>query len=301
MKNIILLFGALLSMSVSFVTFAQTPQFSFTDFTEPLAGREFSNDNQPSKIQSIYYPTDFPTMPAGVVKNVYVRIARLPFGPNTAIYPEFTVKMGYTSDSLFSFGNGVGWDTFKVGLTPVFGPATFTTLADSVGRWIKVPLSTPWSFNLERKFVVEFSKGAKHNMTGFDILENNKAGIYRNRTLGGFRDSIRAYNGSDSKIMDLGFDLQTSGVEALGNISSFGLFPNPSHGRFMIALESSRVLGTIALNLRNMAGQTVAKKTLVEQSPSLLRELDFGALPPGIYLLEVNTGEDRLTRRVVID
>ncbi|MEO6832131.1 MAG: T9SS type A sorting domain-containing protein [Chitinophagaceae bacterium] len=300
MKQKIFFLGVLILSSFSL--FAQTPQYKFTGYIDAFhtnISRSFTSGSGALRVQSIYYPTDFPGMPAGVVKNVYCRIGRLPIGSNAATYQQFTLKIGHTSDSMFSLGSGQ-WDTFKTGLTTVYGPATYTTLADSVGRWVKIPLTTLWSYIPESKFVVEFSMGTSQNASGFDIMSNNRGTIYENRTVSGPRDSIRVFNNSNALMMDIGFDFQTTGVEAQGNFSSFGVFPNPSQGRFMVSLESAKALGSVSFYLSNMAGQLVGKKVIVESGTAMLQELNFGSLVPGVYLLEVSSGADILRRRVMI-
>lgn len=113
MKSILVLLAiniALWSGSV----YAQDPQYIFSTFTpgKSVAGWSFSTLNTPLRLQSIYYPSNFPGMPSGTVKNIYFRIGLLQTGTiKNHVLPELKIGMGQVRDSIFSYG-AMQWDFF---------------------------------------------------------------------------------------------------------------------------------------------------------------------------------------------
>ena len=98
---------------------AQTPQYMFSSWSGTGANAAWSFSSNEGKIQSLYYPTDFPGMPRGTINNLYLRA--YPVGSPTLdniTYHNVKVSIGYTADSSYT-GVG-GYYTFKTGLTTIF-------------------------------------------------------------------------------------------------------------------------------------------------------------------------------------
>ena len=287
------------------IVHAQIPKYKYSTYDSSgaiVASYGFAQDGPAIKYQTIYYPSNFPGMPKGKVAAMYIRVGNNPLGVNTASYPFFTVKIGYTSASTFPAGIGV-WVTFTTGLTTVYGPATYNASGtDSIGRWVKIPLTGSWTYNAEQNFVVEFSYGPKNTGTGFDIMSSNRGAAGTNRTIGGFRDSTRVYTTSRITMADLGFDLATTGIHNPSGITSFGLFPNPStDGRFNVSVDAGQSLHGVSVRVTNAAGQQVYSRQYPGSGSSFFREVDISAAPKGMYLVEVTANGDRITRRVVME
>ncbi len=242
-------------------------------------------------------------MPAGAVKAVYIRVGNNPLGINTVNYEYFTMKIGYTNDSTYPHGNNA-YDTFKTGLTTLYGPANFSaTGTDSVGRWIKIPVTTgSWTYRTEQKFVVEFAMGPNATATGFDIMETNVGQPGKRRTIGGYRDSIRVFSNTNIGMMDIGFDLVTSGVDGLNNITAFGLFPNPaSGGRFNVSLDAAKPLAEATITVSNALGQVVWQQQYAQPGKKLFKEVSLNKPAPGIYFAHIEADGEHITRRVVVE
>ena len=299
--------GIVLSFLLHFhIGNAQKPQFAYTYYPAPpgtsVGGYGFSQNNIGVKIQSIYYPTDLPGMPAGFVEAVYVRIGNNSFHALSTNYPAFTVKMGYTNDSTFPNGPGK-YDTFKTGLTTVYGPATFvTTLVDTIGYWVKIPVNGTWSYSTERKFVVEIAMGPKNDTLSFDLMVINPGKRNKWRSMGDQRDSIRSYYGFRTiSPMDIGFDIKSVGVSERSLISSAGIFPNPATGgHFNVSLEGTRALGMVHVEIINALGQSVLSQSYAGVSTAFFQSIDGSGLAPGIYQVTISAGGERIVRRVSI-
>lgn len=77
-----------------------------------------------------------------------------------------------------------------------------------------------------------------------------------------------------------------------------GLHPNPSDGRFVIALPEG-LAGARRLSVRDLAGRVVFQ----QEVPAAVREVSVAlhTMAAGIYLVEVNDGQERLQTRAVIE
>lgn len=246
-------------------------------------------------------------MPAGTITAMYFRIGHNGTGTTSATYPEFTAKIGYTTDSFFRYWGMTSFDTFKTGLTTVFGPVSFTvTGTDSIGKWVRIPLATPFYYNKEQRFVVEYSHGLKTNSAGFDIMASNKAPLYspnRNRNIVGYRDSLRQPQGNANIIlMDLGFDMQPNAVNSIpSSFRSFGLFPNPStDGRFNVSFEAMKAVNRVAVTLINVSGQQVWQRSYNVSGTRFFKEINPGDIPKGVYTVRIDADGSAFSQTLVV-
>ncbi|MCD6062233.1 MAG: Fibronectin type domain protein [Flavipsychrobacter sp.] len=140
--------------------------------------------------QNIYYPSHFPTAPAGTITKIYFQ----PSSTGTFTFTTLVIKMGYTSLSTFTAG------PFATGLTTVYSnTASFTT---NSGGWIEIPLQTPFLYNASQNFIVEASQqGYSPSMSA--ICDNSTGAT--DRTLYGTTSS--STGSLQARVMRLGFDL----------------------------------------------------------------------------------------------
>lgn len=88
-------------------------------------------------------------------------------------------------------------------------------------------------------------------------------------------------------------------LSSVDNDMSFSLFPNP--GNSFIQLSGENFHGEKALiHVYNTIGQEVANYPLPIAEGEIKTTIDFSELPNGIYIVKVSTGEQSLTRRLVI-
>ncbi len=299
-------------LALPFSTLAQVPKYAFTNYPQPpgqsLGSCGFSKDDPTAgvKYQCIFYPANFSGMAKGAVNAVYIKVGYNISGISPYVISKFKIAMGYTNDSFFS-KNPNQITSFKGGLTTVYGPANFTaTGIDSIGRWVRVPLNPgSFSFNPERKFVFEVSRGPKvDGSKGFDIMMSNQGIANKYRILGGHPDSTWTYTvggGASALIMDFGMDLATTGLDAVNNVNSFGLFPNPtSDARFNVSFESSKPVGEALISVTSVTGQRVFHQSFTGLSTTFFREISLPGVAKGLYFVELQAGSDRIVRQVVL-
>ena len=80
------------------------------------------------------------------------------------------------------------------------------------------------------------------------------------------------------------------------------LYPNPTHGSFMLRLSgltANQFDGTAALT--NSLGQQVGQAQLRASAQAWEATVPVGQLPPGLYLLRVRTSTGTLTRQVSVE
>ncbi len=85
--------------------------------------------------------------------------------------------------------------------------------------------------------------------------------------------------------------------------TSFSLWPNPNDGTtFNVSLSSfDGTVNTVAVNVFDIRGTLVAARIINVQDGYLMSMITFDQQPaPGLYLLELQAGEQRFTERLVI-
>ncbi len=86
--------------------------------------------------------------------------------------------------------------------------------------------------------------------------------------------------------------------ESLKNNFSFTVFPNPAGDHVEIMIGSSQQTGPVEVMIADQLGQVVLKSTMPYMEQQKL-SLSLGALPPGIYFVQVSTATGRGTARFV--
>ena len=94
-------------------------------------------------------------------------------------------------------------------------------------------------------------------------------------------------------------DLQMTNTADAALEQSFNLYPNPNGGAFTILLENDS-REEIDLRFYNIVGQRLHQETLKKNSQRLVHDLRFSNLPDGTYLVQLNTKDATVTRRVVV-
>lgn len=92
-----------------------------------------------------------------------------------------------------------------------------------------------------------------------------------------------------------------SGVDNTGlELSNLRIFPNPSHGIFRVEPEWNRLL-QVNIQLVDLAGRKVRDLGTHSLSAGNGIELNAGNLNAGVYLLMLENGDDRITRKLILD
>lgn len=184
----------LLALCITVGAYAQTPQYTSPNGTSnniyPL------RSNNPNMVQWIYTPADFtPTVPAGLISKLYIRVHATLGAANTAVYTNLLVRMGHTTATATYVGP---WMT---GFTTVYNAAnvSFPYVLDS---WLEITLQTPFFYNAVDNLMLEISHS---NQTNGIYIVNNTASP--NRRMWGLASGTSS-TGAGAGLMYMGFDLQ---------------------------------------------------------------------------------------------
>jgi len=253
----------------------------------------------PSRFQTIFLPSDFPTAPSGVMKNIYLRVGRPAMHGQPTTYYDFMVKMGYSPRDRF-----LGYpytDTFIKDLPVVFSTSTFVMHgADTLLKWIKIPLNAGnFYYDRTRNFVVELLQGPSFPVNGIDLNAESASTL---RNLRGPRDSATTTGTAFmASILDMGFDIAPTGVDDVRNITAFGLFPNPVvNGRFNISFDAALPVNEVRVNIIDATGHQTLVRQYHRVGNSFFKEIAMSDAAKGVYFVEVLADGDRLVRRVII-
>lgn len=276
---------------------AQTPQYFRSNFDGVNVQSWATFNTIDNKIQCIYYPSDFPGMPKGVITAVYLRAYDY---FNDVTYKNLRLSLGYTNSA--NYPNIGGVDTFKTGLTPVFNrPSYFIPGSTTVkGAWVKFSASVSWTYDPTKNTVLDIQHGSEgqQNFGGFSWM-NLLVGA--KRIIADRKDAITRIGGALSNYMDLGFDIQPLGVDDFQNLTSLGVFPNPStDGHFMVSADAKQAIQRLMITVRNSVGQVVYETSYLQPGGSLFKEVVLPRASPGIYFVEILADGERHTRRITL-
>lgn len=298
MKNILLVIYTI--FITANIACAQAPSYSISKWVTGTSSTEFTFSSWNHRIQSIYYPSDLKAIPDGAVKYIYFRMGRsIPFTLDTCTYHNLEIRLGYTTKTQF---NLTAEDSLITGITPVYFASTrfFSGLLSGIGTWLKFPVS---DFILDHKsnLVVEISTGIQptQNNGKFNLIASNNTNPI-GRSIMTAKDSATGPRGV-SQVMDVGFDINPTGVAGVSNIQALGLFPNPSiDGYFVLSLESGKAIKTLSVAIMDVTGRTVLRKEYAAVGTEFGQELDARQLAKGSYIVLINADGEKITRKLLL-
>ena len=85
-----------------------------------------------------------------------------------------------------------------------------------------------------------------------------------------------------------------TGIPDVDLLPPFQLFPNPSEGRFSLALNSKKPAG---ITIYNMTGEIIHTAFLYPG----ITEIDLRNMPKGIYLVKATSGNGTVTKKILIE
>ena len=226
--------------------------------------------------------------------NMFVRVSSL-----GGTMPDFAIKIGYTTKTKFATNGATKNDAFINDLSTVFSrPGGYGVPAtDTPATWIKIPLDAGIFFYDKAKgFVVEWAFGPPSTGKGFGLYAHNTR---PNTCLVGRRDS--AYSKASGAGIDFGFDIATTGVDHVSNLTSFGLFPNPAvDGRFNVSFNAKQPVADVVISVFSLTGELVVSKSYSAGDKSFFKEVDLNGVAKGTYAVKVVAGGESITRSVVV-
>jgi hypothetical protein len=245
------------------------------------------------KIQSIYLPTDFPGAPTGMMTNMFIRVTS--GGGTTA---DFEIKIGYTTKIKFATNAGSKNDTFITNLYTVFRrPGYIIPKTDTNGTWIKIKLEEGnFLYDRTKNFAVEWALGPPLFGNAFCLYVHHSR---PQTSLAGPRDSLLSQSSWSG--IDFGFDIATTGMDHMTNITSFGLFPNPAvDGRFNVSFDAKQPVADVLISVFSLTGELVLSKSYSAGGKSFFKEVDLNGFPKGTYAVKVVAGGESITRQQLV-
>ena len=91
-----------------------------------------------------------------------------------------------------------------------------------------------------------------------------------------------------------------SGIVNVENGNQFNLYPNPVSSELNIHFISGRE-EIIKVKLYDAVGRVVKEIKLVTDAGSNIHQIDISALHPGIYFVELKTGDEVINRKIVVE
>ncbi|MEM7036480.1 MAG: T9SS type A sorting domain-containing protein [Bacteroidota bacterium] len=83
-------------------------------------------------------------------------------------------------------------------------------------------------------------------------------------------------------------------------IEAFDVFPNPNAGQFAVSVQGNFLHAPLQISVLNPLGQVIETRTPGTLSGKLESKFDLGRLSKGTYLVVLQAGEHRISRRIII-
>jgi PKD repeat protein/photosystem II stability/assembly factor-like uncharacterized protein len=93
---------------------------------------------------------------------------------------------------------------------------------------------------------------------------------------------------------------EITGINEAGALSNLSISPNPNNGLFILSFES-KTKDNSRITINNMLGQVVYEETIGTYTGRFNREFDLRNLGKGMYLLNIQSGNSLLSRKITID
>lgn len=204
-----------------------------------------------------------------------------------------TVSVTYTTAGNYTItligANAFGADTLtltdsiKLEEPPVAG--FFTTIEEGDVTFNNISEGT----NLA--FVWDFGDGT----TSTDVNA-----VHSYNVSGQYPVTLTVSNACDTVSTSEVLDIMITSVTAWNDLEAFDVFPNPSSGHFTVRVAAAPA-DQLHCQLYNIVGQRLKQYDVAFKTGQWQQDIDGTKLPGGVYLLEVQIGQQRAYRRVVIE
>ena len=79
------------------------------------------------------------------------------------------------------------------------------------------------------------------------------------------------------------------------------LYPNPSHGSFTLMLPAELGTAPVSVKVINQLGQLVTTRNVAMTTAGATSQFDLTGVAPGVYSLQVKSGQTQVVKRVVVE
>ncbi len=141
----------------------------------------------------------------------------------------------------------------------------------------------------------------KHYSGGFTVDNETRFYVkYADDTI--YRMWFTSFTGGSTGDITFQFENVTSalGFEELTKDFSFGMYPNPSLDKQITIVYDSNNATNNQIAIYNIQGQEVYQKQLTNNSGFYNQTLDLNNLSSGIYVVKVNSGNNSITKKLIL-
>jgi hypothetical protein len=296
-----LLLSVVLFFCSSFFLNGQIPQYTMTPTGPTLySNYVFNRPWDSNRIQFLYYPAlEFPTVPTGLINNIYFKAGRKITTPLT--YKGFYIGMvQYTNenDSMSLSGSPpLSWYATDTLLSADY---TFQPPIDS-GDWVKIPLQRLFKYDPNKNFILDiFHYGNSYYPNGLTVKAATITGGGAQSYVGdGNKFSTPSLSGAAKFVF--GFDLIPLSVHQPENLVSLKLYPNPSEGKFTITFSAQNKINETMITVTNLMGGTILQEGFQNIIGSFSKKVDMTNMAKGVYFVGVKADGQRVVRKVVVE
>lgn len=152
-------------------------------------------------------------------------------------------------------------------------------------------------FTIER-FSSNYPSSIESFVDGMNLINSN--GIYISTDCGGLgSNDFLKYGINVSKRAGTPLSIATSVVERLSPVSNFAIVPNPAQGQATLLISSKETM-----NLNITVFNTLGEQVQTQQQKAIIGnqqiQLDLSQLTPNIYFVELNDGQNRIVKKIVV-
>lgn len=275
----------------------QTPQYYIDKHPQGVGIPPYPNPllAQPLEIQqSLLQADSFKNNPPyGRMKNIYLRTG---YTWQPCNYYGINIELGYTAMT--------NLDTCTRLVTNLQRMAALDSLkiGDSVGDWIQIPLSqeVPFYFDPAKNLLLSIWLDSGTTMT-YCYFMGSFPNVVHNFRMGGSASNNNVLS-KDNVMYDFGFDLYgPTGVEDLSNLQDVKVYPNPGKEKFTVSFATQKAVSGYAIVIRDVTGKELQHQSYgAAGSGRISQTVDTRNLPPGMYLLELQAGEEKMIKKLVV-
>jgi hypothetical protein len=161
------------------------------------------------------------------------------------------------------------------------------------------------------KYVLTSTSNAPYNGAAMasDLIINGKGEVFITGQVSGeyaghtFGSTVLPISGmyNDLLVAKISQPVVTSGIASYTkNDLSINVYPNPSDGIFTLCCSSLEKC-QLSVKITNCAGQVIQNEKAFHQGGELNKTFDLGRQAKGIYFVEINLGNEKSVRKIVLE
>jgi PKD repeat protein len=90
-----------------------------------------------------------------------------------------------------------------------------------------------------------------------------------------------------------------TGINALADNFNASVYPNPNHGSFTLEINSKKI-ENVEMNIINPLGNTVYSENILTIPGKFIKEIRMNDVSPGIYFMNIQSGDKKISQKVFV-